>query len=53
MKKKSLCKRIRNKINKIIRNIKYRNVKWCFDGQECTNASKDCNSCNYCIDYDK
>lgn len=53
MKKKSLYRRIENKISKIIRNIKYRNVKWCFDEQECANTSKDCKSCDYCTDYDK
>jgi hypothetical protein len=54
MKKKPLSKRIKSWIvRKIINPIKYRNVKWCFDESECTNKNKNCNKCDYYIDYNK
>lgn len=52
MKKKSLIRRIRNKIIiNIINPIKYFNVKWCFDETKCNNKTKNCETCDYYIDY--
>ena len=39
MKKKSLIRRIKQKINRRIQNWKHRNTIWCYDETECTKCS--------------